>query len=60
MPLEGVKICVIPVVDGDDVGVIPLSTVTLKTLMPLLSALNEIVKVEEAKQNRGRFLRAQQ
>jgi hypothetical protein len=58
--LEGVKICVVPVVDGEDVGVIPLSTVTLRTLMPLLSALNEIVSVEEAKQNRGRFLRAQQ
>lgn len=58
--LEGVKICIVPVVDGEEVGVIPLSTVTLRTLMPILAGLNEIVKAEEAKQNRGRFLRAQQ
>ena len=59
MALEGVKICIVPVVDGEDMGVIPLSTVTLRTLMPILAGLNEIVKVEEAKQQRGR-LRAQQ
>jgi hypothetical protein len=58
MALEGVKICIVPIVDGDEVGMIPLSTVRLSTLMPLLSALQEIIKTEETKQNRG-MLRAQ-
>lgn len=57
--LEGVKICIVPVVDGEDMGVIPLSTVTARTLIPMIAALNEILHAEEAKQHRGK-LRAQQ